>query len=100
MGGHMPVYPPINGPPSAISPRLLHENCKPCRQRPAMRNPILPTVARPFPLPDRILSDGWWLIERAAPPEDELRHWVIAKEEGAIERDRSQSADGRFVART
>lgn len=65
-----------------------------------MRNPILPTTARPFPLPDRILSDGWWLIERAAPPEDALRHWIIAKEEGAIERDRSQSADGRFVART
>ncbi|HQZ13396.1 MAG TPA: hypothetical protein PK286_10990 [Devosia sp.] len=63
-----------------------------------MRNPILPTAARPFPLPDRILHDAWWLIERAAPQEPS-RLWVIAKEEGAIERDRSQSAEGHFVAR-
>jgi hypothetical protein len=63
-----------------------------------MRNPILPTADRPFPLPDRILSDGWWLIERAAPAEDGSRPWGVAKQEGAIERDRSQSGQGRFVA--
>ena len=32
-----------------------------------MRNPILPTIDRPFPLPDRLLSDGWWVTARAEP---------------------------------
>jgi hypothetical protein len=66
-----------------------------------MRNPIHPTADRPIPLPDCILSDGWWLTERAQPIEDGLRRLrVISGEEGKSERDRGQAEQGLFVART
>ena len=32
-----------------------------------MRNPIQPSLDRPFPLPDRILRDGWWVDVKRAP---------------------------------
>ena len=66
-----------------------------------MRNPIHPTADRPIPLPDCILSDGWWLTGRAQPVEDGLRRvWVIDGEEGKRKGDRGQAGQGLFVART
>jgi hypothetical protein len=64
-----------------------------------MRNPIQPTPDRPFPLPDRILSDGWWLTELPGPVVDGRQHvWVVIREEGAIERDRNEGKRGHFLA--
>jgi hypothetical protein len=55
-----------------------------------MRNLIAATADRPIPLPDRILSDGWWLIERAEPIAETRRLWAVTSEEGARERDSSE----------
>jgi hypothetical protein len=55
-----------------------------------MRNPIVATADRPIPLPDRVLSDGWWLIRPAAPVAERKRLWTVTSEEGARERDRSK----------
>jgi hypothetical protein len=65
-----------------------------------LRNPIQSTADRPFPLPDRILEDGWWLT--AAPMRDggPRRGWVASSREGTSERDRSESEGQRNVART
>jgi hypothetical protein len=64
-----------------------------------MRNPIQPTADRPFPLPDRILSDGWWLTELPGPVVNGRQHvWVVIREEGAIERDRGEGKREHFLA--
>jgi hypothetical protein len=55
-----------------------------------MRNPITATADRPIPLPDRVLSDAWWLIRRAAPIVEGKRLWMVASKEGGRERDRSK----------
>jgi hypothetical protein len=61
-----------------------------------MRNPIQATPDRPFPLPDCILQDAWWLTEppRTPPPQAERRrefHLVEGRtEEGQIDRYRQQ----------
>jgi hypothetical protein len=55
-----------------------------------MRNLIAVTADRPIPLPDRILSDGWWLIRRAAPIAESRRLWAVTTNEGAHERDSSE----------
>jgi hypothetical protein len=65
-----------------------------------MRNPIQPTSDRPFPLPDRILSDGWWLTIAPVPSEDWCEASVVTGEEGAIERDRGEGKRKHIVART
>jgi hypothetical protein len=60
-----------------------------------MRNPIRATPERPYPLPDCILRDGWWLIVR---PHKEAagRDWprafqiIEGREEGQIDRYRSR----------
>jgi len=52
-----------------------------------MRNPITPSPSRPFPLPDCILQDGWWLVEPR--PEErrvDLRVIAGATKEGRIDR--------------
>lgn len=56
-----------------------------------MRNPITPSPNRPFPLPDCILQDGWWLVEpRQNEREADLRVIAGAKHEGRIERHHSR----------
>jgi hypothetical protein len=54
-----------------------------------MRNPIQSTADRPFPLPDRVISDGWWLIERARPV-TRVAPRIVAREEAEHERDRGE----------
>ena len=56
-----------------------------------MRNPITPSPDRPFPLPDRILQDGWWLVEPRRPERQvDLRVIAGARDEGRIERHHSR----------
>lgn len=65
-----------------------------------MRNPISPTADRPFPLPDRVLNDGWWLTERPGPVVNGTQHvWVVIREEGASERDRGEDQREHLLAR-
>jgi hypothetical protein len=61
-----------------------------------MRNPIAITADRPFPLPDRVLSDGWWLIERARPVERAALR-LVSTQEGQRERDRSERSRAEVV---
>lgn len=64
-----------------------------------MRNPIQPTPERPFPLPDRVLRDGWWLTELPGPVVGGRQHvWVVMREEGASERDRDERERKHFMA--
>jgi hypothetical protein len=63
-----------------------------------MRNPIPITADRPFPLPDRVLSDGWWLIERARPVERAALR-LVGREEDASERHRSEGQRTEVVVR-
>ena len=45
-----------------------------------MRNPIQPSLDRPFPLPDRILRDGWWAgVTTASDERPDLVRLVIGE---------------------
>jgi hypothetical protein len=55
-----------------------------------MRNRITATADRPIPLPDRLLADGWWLVEPPRRPTETMRLKIIASQEGARDRHNSE----------
>ena len=65
-----------------------------------LRNPIQPTAERPFPLPDCILRDGWWLTGAPLPAVGRRGAWVVTRQEGFSERDRGEGERRHIVART
>jgi hypothetical protein len=87
------------GENSSIPQKPLHKICKRRGQPVVMRNPITPSPNRPIPLPDCILRDGWWVVERADERQVDLRVIAGARDEGRIERhhrrdDRENNAMG------
>jgi hypothetical protein len=60
-----------------------------------MRNTIAVTADRPIPLPDRILSDGWWLVARPTPTPVWERLGIVGRGEGERDRDSGERAAER-----